>query len=121
PPMNLPTQPGSPGGASNPRPGTNTKLRPDKTASRSSIVSVRGEVVLPDQLTPRPNAKLVFMNADKPEQKEYATANAFGEFDVRLPAGDWYLYIGGDNGKATYHKKISVGDRDSYDYKVVSR
>jgi len=117
PPMNLPTQPGM----SNPKPGTNTKLRPDKTASRSSVVSVRGEVVQTDQLTPRANAKLVFMNADKPEQKEYVTANAFGEFDLRLPAGDWYLYLGGDNGKATYHTKISLGDRDTVDYKVVSR
>jgi hypothetical protein len=117
PPMNVPTQPGT----SNPRPGTNAKLRPDKTASRTSVVSVRGEVVLPDQLTPRGNAKLVFVNAEKPEQKEYVNANAYGEFDVRLPAGTWYLYLGGDNGKATYHKQLSLGDRDTYDYKVVSR
>lgn len=117
PPMNLPTQPNM----SNPRPGTNTKLRPDKTASRSNVVSVRGEVVMPDQLTPRANAKLVFMNAEKPEQKEYVTANAFGEFYVRLPAGKWYLYLGGENGRAVYHKQISLGDRDSVDYKVVSR
>jgi hypothetical protein len=116
PPMNLPTQPGS-----NPKSGTNTKLRPDKTASRSASVAVRGEVVLQDQLTPRAGAKLVFMNADKPEQKEYVTANAYGEFDVRLPSGDWYVYLGGDNGRATYHKKISLGDRDTVDYKVVSR
>ena len=85
------------------------------------MVTVRGEVVMPDQLTPRAGAKLVFVNADKPEQKEYATANAFGEFDVRLPAGKWYLYLGGDNGRATYHKQISLGDRETYDYKVVSR
>ncbi len=78
-------------------------------------------MVLPDQLTPRANAKLVFVNADNPEQKEYANANAYGEFDVRLPAGNWYLYLGGDNGQATYHKQISLGDRDTYDYKVVSR
>jgi hypothetical protein len=109
-------------GVSNPRPGTNTKLRPEKTVSRtSSVVTVRGEVVLPDQLTPRANAGLVFMNAEKPEQKEYVSANAFGEFDVRLPAGKWYLYLGGDNGKATYHKALTLGDRDTYDYKVVSR
>jgi hypothetical protein len=40
---------------------------------------------------------------------------------VRLPAGKWYLYLGGDNGKATYHKQLTLGDRDTYDYKVVSR
>ena len=115
PPMNLPTGPN----ASFPRPGA-AKIRPEKTVSRSSVVIVRGEVVLNDQITPRAGAKLVFMNADKPEQKEYATANAFGEFDLRLPAGNWYLYVG-DAGNATYHKKIAIGDRDTVDYKVVSR
>ncbi len=116
-PQELPTQPGM----SNPRPGTNTRLRPDKTASRSSVVTVRGEVTMPDQLTPRSNAKLVFMNADKPEQKVYVNANAYGEFDVRLAAGTWYMYLGGTNGKATYHKQLNVGERETYDYKVVSR
>ncbi len=115
-PQDVPVQPGT----SNPKP-SNAKLRPEKTVSRSSVVSVRGEVVLNDQITPRAGAKVVFMNADKPEQKEYATANAFGEFDVRLPAGNWYMYVGGDTGKATYHKQISLGDRDTVDYKVVSR
>lgn len=115
PPTELPVQPGS-----LPRPGT-AKIRPEKTVSRSSMVSVRGEVVLNDQITPRSGAKLVFMNAEKPEQKEYATANAYGEFDVRLPAGNWFMYVGGEAGKATYHKQISLGDRDTVDYKVVSR
>lgn len=115
----IPTIP--PGGTSFPRPRPNTNIRPDKTASRNSVVTFRGEVVLPDQITPRGNAKLVFMNADKPEQKEYVTANAYGEFDVRLASGNWYLYVGGENGKATYHRQVNLGDRDSYDYKVVSR
>jgi hypothetical protein len=106
---------------SRPRPN-NAQIRPEKTVSlRSSIVSVRGEVVLNDQITPRGGAKLVFMNAEKPEQKEYATANAYGEFDLRLPAGTWFMYVGGDKGQATYHKKLSLGDRDTVDYKVVSR
>jgi hypothetical protein len=116
PPMQLPTGPEM----SFPKPG-NAKLRPEKTVSRSSVVTVRGEVVTNDQITPRGGAKIVFMNADKPEQKEYATANAFGEFDVRLAAGNWYMYVGDATGKATYHKQISVGDRDTVDYKVVSR
>lgn len=120
-PMDVPTNPS--GETSYPRPGRNANLRPDKTASRSSNVpvTVRGEVTLPDQMTPRANAKLVFVSAENPEKKEYVNANAYGEFDVRLPAGNWYLYLGGDNGRATYHKKISVGDRETYDYKVVSR
>ena len=116
PPPDVPT--GGPN-MSNPKPGT-AKYRPEKTVSRSSVVSVRGEVVLNDQITPRAGAKVVFMNADKLEQKEYATANAYGEFDVRLPAGNWYMYVG-EGTKATYHKQIALGDRDTVDYKVVSR
>ena len=108
-------------GTSFPRPNANTTLRPDKTASRSSVVTVRGEVVLQDQLTPRSNVKLVFVNVDNQEQKEYVSANAYGEFDVRLASGNWYLYVGGENGRATYHKQVSLGDRATYDYKVVSR
>ncbi len=116
PPTNVPSTPNN---MSNPRPST-AKVRPERTVSRSSVVSVRGEVVLNDQITPRAGAKVVFMNAEKPDQKQYVTANAFGEFDLRLPAGDWYLYVG-EGTQATYHKKISVGDRDTVDYKVVSR
>jgi hypothetical protein len=115
PPMNLPTGPNM----SAPRPGT-AKLRPEKTVSLIKSVSVRGEVVLNDQITPRVGARLVFMNARKPEEKLYATANAFGEFDVSLPAGTWYLYVG-ETGQATYHKQLTVGDRETVDYKVVSR
>jgi hypothetical protein len=114
PPPSVPVTPGT----SYPR---NVAPRPDKTASRSSVVTVHGEVVQPDQITPRGSAKLVFVNADKPEQREYVTANNYGEFDVRLGAGKWYLYVGAENGRATYHKAVSLGDRDTYDYKVVSR
>jgi hypothetical protein len=124
PPMNLPTNPGSfprtqPPPAATP---SNVRLRPDKTASRSTgPVTVRGEVVQADQITPRPGAKIVFLSADDMTSKQYATANQFGEFDVRLPAGKWYLYLGGADGRAAYHKQITVGDKDTYDYRVVSR
>lgn len=118
-PQQVPTGPNT----SYPRtaPLANPRLRPEKTTSRGTTVTVRGEVVLPDQLTPRSGAKLVFVSADNQEKREYATANQFGEFDVRLPAGNWYMYLGGDGGKATYHKQVSLGDKDTYDYKVVSR
>ena len=120
PPADVPTTPGT----KNAYPRTNPngpRIRPDKTTSRSSVVTVRGEVVLPDQLTPRAGAKLVFVNSANPANKQYASANAYGEFDVQLPAGKWNLYLGGNNGKAVFHKQVNLGDRDAYDYKVVSR
>ncbi|MBX9625193.1 MAG: hypothetical protein K2X82_15405 [Gemmataceae bacterium] len=118
-PMVPATPPGS--GSSYPRPNGTTRLRPDKTTSRSGAVAVRGEVVSPDQLTPRAAAKLVFVNADQMDRREYVTANQFGEFDVKLPGGTWYLYLGGTDGRAVFHKTLSLGDKDSYDYRVVSR
>lgn len=119
PPQNI----GVPPGMSYPKvtPNSNPKLRPEKTVSRSSVVAVRGEVVMPDQITPRGGAKLVFMSVERPDEKKYVTANAYGEFDTHVPAGDWYLYVGIGDGKATFHKKVSLGDKTSYDYKVVSR
>lgn len=125
PPMQLPTSP-TPGTAfpRGPIPAAqpaNPRLRPDRTTSRASVVTVRGEVVERDQLTPRSAARVVFVSADNPQQREYATANRFGEFDVRLPAGNWYVYLGGADGRAVYHKAVSLGDRGAVDYRVVSR
>ncbi|MFO0796175.1 MAG: hypothetical protein U0804_01795 [Gemmataceae bacterium] len=100
---------------------TTPRLRPDRTTSLSREVTVRGEVVERDQTTPRGAARLVFVNAADQTKREYATANGFGEFDLRLPAGNWYVYLGGSDGRATFHKQVTVGDRDTVDYRVVSR
>ncbi|MDB5311425.1 MAG: hypothetical protein JWO38_5627 [Gemmataceae bacterium] len=119
PAQTLPATPGTSFPRANPN-GT-PKIRPDKTTSRSTVVTVRGEVVMPDQMSPRGGAKLVFVNAANKDQREYVSANQYGEFDIRLPAGNWYVYLGGADGRAVYHKQVSLGDRDTYDYKVVSR
>ena len=124
PPMQLPTGPGASYPRTGPAPAaapSNPRLRPDRTTARSSVVTVRGEVVERDQLTPRSAARVVFVSADNPERREYATANGFGEFDLRLPAGNWYVYLGGADGRAVYHKQVSIGDRETVDYRVVSR
>lgn len=120
PPPGVPTQPGM----SYPRPSNSNQTRPERTASRprAASVAVRGEVVLPDQITPRSHARLVFVNADNLQQRYFVTTNAYGEFDVVLPTGRWYLYLGGDDGRALYHRAVSLsGDRDVVEYKVVSR
>ena len=74
-----------------------------------------------DQHTPRPGAKLVFVSAADTAVREYVTADRFGNFDVRLPAGDWHVYLGNGDGRALYHKKITVGEYDAREFKVVSR
>lgn len=121
-PMNpYPTNPGTSYPRNAAQPNSTPRIRPDRTTSRSSVVTVRGEVVHPDQLTPRAGAKLVFVNAANKEAREFATANQFGEFDVRLPAGNWYVYLGTGDGRAVFHKQVTVGEKDTYDYRVVSR
>lgn len=120
PPQSLPANPNAYPRTSSP--SNYPRIRPEKTTSfAKSLVTVRGEVVMPDQITPRPGAKLVFVDADNKDRKQYLTANQFGEFDVRLPAGNWYVYLGGNDGRAVYHKQVSLGDKATYDYKVVSR
>lgn len=91
------------------------------TTSRPGPASLRGEIVLSDQVTPRPGAKLVFVSADDHDRREYVTADEFGNFDLRLPAGDWHVYLGNGNGRAVYHKKITVGSYEAREFTVVSR
>ena len=83
--------------------------------------TVRGEVVRDDQHTPRGGAKLVFVNAANLDLREYVTSDSFGNFDVKLPAGEWYVYLGNGDGRAQYHRKITVGEYDAREFKVVSR
>ena len=91
------------------------------TTSRPGPASLRGEIVLSDQLTPRPGAKLVFVSADDHDRRAYVTADEFGNFDLRLPAGDWHVYLGNGNGRAVYHKRITVGPYEAREFMVVSR
>jgi hypothetical protein len=74
-----------------------------------------------DQVTPRPGAKLVFVSAADTNKREYAQADSFGNFDLKLPAGDYYVYLGNGDGRATYHKKLTVREYDAREFKVVSR
>ena len=122
PPTEVPTKPNA-YPKSLPPPTTapsNVRLRPERTTGFDGQHIVRGEVLQNDQMTPRPNVKLVFVNAADTSKRQFSDANAFGEFEVKLPAGEYYLYVG-EGAKATYHKKITLGDRDSYTYKLVSR
>jgi hypothetical protein len=91
------------------------------TTSRPGPASLRGEIVQSDQVTPRPGAKLVFVSAADHDRREYVTADRFGNFDLRLPAGDWHVYLGNGEGRAVYHKKITVGAYDAREFMVVSR
>jgi hypothetical protein len=81
---------------------------------------VAGEIVEKDRVTPRAGARVVFVNATDTANREYATANEFGEFETKLPSGDWFVYLSKGDGKAAYHSKISINGHPR-NLKVVSQ
>lgn len=89
--------------------------------SKESGAKVYGEVLAADKVTPLVNAKLVFVNAKDLGDKKYVTADAFGGFDAKLPAGEWHVYAGPGTGTANYVSKFSVKDGDKQPLGVVTK
>ncbi len=89
--------------------------------TKGSGAKVYGEVVAADQKTPLANAKLVFVNAADLTEKKYITADSFGGFDAKLPAGEWHVYAGPGNGSANYVSKFKVADGDKQPLGVVAK
>ena len=116
-PQQLPTTPAVPNSRSMP------PARMNANTTSHGAGAVRGEVVLNDRMTPRPNAKLVFVNADDYTRREYVTADEFGNFDARLPAGEWFLYVGNGAGKAVQHSDtpVRVAEAEAREFRLVSR
>lgn len=117
----LPAKQPAPEAPSNyrPMPAANALMTSFSKAPHGGLLT--GDVVKSDRQTPLANAKLVFVNAKDLDTREYVTADDFGGFDVKLPAGEWHLYVGGGNGKATYHSKVSVADGERTTVKVQDR
>ena len=69
-----------------------------------------GEVVERDQSTPRPGTKVIFLSAADQKTRVESVADAGGQFDADLPAGEWHVYLGTGTGKALFYKTLTVGD-----------
>lgn len=80
-----------------------------RSVSRTKA-AVRGEVVLNDRATPRPDAKVIFLSASDLANRHETTADAYGNFDLDLPAGDWFVYLGTGTGRAAYQNTVTVGE-----------
>jgi hypothetical protein len=89
------------------------------SAVKESGAKVYGEVTGEDKVSPVANAKLVFVNADNLNDRRYVTADGFGGFDAKLPAGDWHVYAGPGTGTAVRTGKLSVADGASQAMTVV--
>ena len=102
----------------------NSSPAPAKINSHTTSTSptlIRGEVVANDRFTPRPGTKVVFMSVSNSSQREYATADAFGNFDVRVAPGEWFVYLGNGDSKAQFYKKVMINPSDASEFKLVSR
>ena len=100
-----------------PTPGSYTGPVTSRTASRTAVA---GEVVLADRATPRPNAKVVFLNAADLTDRIDTTADAFGNFSTDLPPGEWHVYLGTGSGRAQFYQTMTVSDHAKA-LQVVSR
>ena len=81
---------------------------------------VEGRVVRNDN-SPRANAELTFVSADRLAPRQAVTANSAGRFRVTLAAGGWIVFINGPNGAPTFHSRIEIGDHATPQITLVSR
>ena len=106
-----------------PAPAPAIPLRPGQIALRpttNSAANLSGQVVA-NNFTPRGGAQLVFVSAQKHDVRQAAVADPTGRFQVDLPAGGWYVYLAGADGRTTYHSQLTVKPSESRNVTVVSR
>jgi hypothetical protein len=104
-------------------PPANVPVRPGQIAMRPTAngpANLSGQIVA-SNFAPRGGAKMVFVSAQKQDMRVAATADRSGRFQVDLPAGGWYVYLAGADGKTTYHSQLTVKPSESRNLTVVSR
>ncbi len=88
------------------------------SSGKAGGAKVYGEVLAGDRKSPVAKAKLVFVNTADLGEKKYITADGFGGFDAKLPAGEWHVYAGPGTGTADYVTKFRVADGDTQPLEV---
>ena len=80
---------------------------------------IEGQVVRSDN-SPKPNAKVLFINAST-GNRQTAIANTAGRFQTDLPAGSWHLYLHGADDLPIYQSRVDVNGAQSRQVSLVSR
>jgi hypothetical protein len=80
---------------------------------------VEGQVVRIDN-SPKPNAKVLFVNAST-LMRRTIHANTAGRFLVDLPAGSWHVYLYGADDLPFYHSRVDVNGSQIRAVSLVSR
>jgi hypothetical protein len=81
--------------------------------------NVQGQVVRNDKV--QPNAKVLFVSADRQGDQRTLTTDAAGKFQATLASGAWLVYIHGNDGKPVFHSKINVRDDQPSTMTLTSR
>jgi hypothetical protein len=79
---------------------------------------VEGQVVRSDN-SPKPNAKVMFVNAST-GQRQTIVANNSGRFQTELPAGSWHVYVHGANDLPIYQSRVDVNGSQFRQVSLVS-
>ena len=80
---------------------------------------VEGQVLRADN-SPKPSAKVLFINASN-GQKQTVIANTAGRFQTELPAGSWHVYVHGANDLPIYQSRIDVNGAQFRQVNLTSR
>jgi hypothetical protein len=82
--------------------------------------NVEGAVVRADN-APRPGARLLFVRADRPGERETTTADSSGQFRVTLASGGWLVYVESPDGQPVFDRKIDVTEDRPVQVRLTSR
>ncbi|MBI3406775.1 MAG: carboxypeptidase regulatory-like domain-containing protein [Planctomycetes bacterium] len=82
--------------------------------------TVDGQVVRSDN-TPRPGAKIWFVNAGAQAARQEVTANTAGRFQVTLASGSYHVYLQAADGATNYHSRIDVDPASGGTITLVNR
>jgi hypothetical protein len=82
--------------------------------------TLQGRVVRNDN-SPVGGAQLLFVRADRKDQKQPVTADAAGNFHLTLASGRWEVYFQTGSREPEYHSKIDLRDNESRPVILVSR
>ena len=80
---------------------------------------VEGQVVRADH-SPKPSAKVLFINAST-GQKQTVVANSAGRFQTELPSGSWHVYVHGPNDLPVYQSRVDVSGGQFRQVSLVNR
>lgn len=106
----IPIQPAAP------QPSAPVKM--DRIAVGPNSV-VEGQVLRADN-SPKPSAKILFINASS-GQKQTIYANSAGRFQTELPTGSWHVYVHGANDLPIYQNRIDVSGAQFRQVTLVNR